>query len=208
MRTEHKREGETKEMDTPTITAYYRESDPLKRKELLTQSIEAGEEPEKNEIRKELWEIRYREQAQTGNGARADGYLGLWMAMEFNRNSAGKLFGSRGARKEIARHLEKLKFSELSAGSPLHKELLYRECCHMVKTYMELCARDRNYNTVLCGIISMSSDRSKEKLQRDIYETAVLLPRNIGMEQELALITRAAREMYELQFPGEGGMAE
>ncbi|MDO4339235.1 MAG: hypothetical protein Q4C91_14315 [Eubacteriales bacterium] len=195
-------------MDTPTISAYYRESDPLKRKELLTQSIEAGEDTENNKIRKELWEIRYREPAQTGNSTRADGYLGLWMAMEFNRNTSGKLFGSRGARKEITKHLEKLKFSEFSARSQQHQELLYRECCHMVKTYMELCAKDRNYNTVLCGIINMSSDRSKEKLQRDIYETAVLVPRDIGMEQELALITRAAREMYEQQFPGEGGMAE
>ena len=41
-------------MDTPTIAAYYREADPMKRKNLLEQSIEAGEEPEENAIRKEL----------------------------------------------------------------------------------------------------------------------------------------------------------
>ena len=45
-------------MDTPTIAQYYREQDPMKRLELLNQSIEAGEEPEANEIRKELWECR------------------------------------------------------------------------------------------------------------------------------------------------------
>ena len=27
------------------------------------------------------------------------------------------------------------------------------------------------------------------------------------MEKELELLTKAAREMYELQFPGEGGIA-
>ena len=39
-------------MDTPTITQYYRESDPARRLALLNMSIEAGEEPELNQIRK------------------------------------------------------------------------------------------------------------------------------------------------------------
>ena len=36
-------------MDTPTITQYYRESDPARRLALLNMSIEAGEEPELNQ---------------------------------------------------------------------------------------------------------------------------------------------------------------
>ena len=50
-------------MDTPTIAKYYREKDPMERLKLLEQSIAAGEEPEENRIRKELWEIRYRKRA-------------------------------------------------------------------------------------------------------------------------------------------------
>ena len=46
-------------------------------------------------------------------------------------------------------------------------------------------------------------DSAKAKLQRDIYETAILLPQEIGLEEDLDLLTKAAREMYELQFPGE-----
>ena len=48
-------------MDTPTLAAYYKEQDPIKRKKLLEQSVAAGEDPEGNEIRKKLWNIRYRE---------------------------------------------------------------------------------------------------------------------------------------------------
>ena len=81
-------------MDTPTIAKYYREKDPMERLKLLEQSIAAGEEPEENRIRKELWEIRYSDKAETGD-TRADGYLGLWMTMEFNRNSASRFFGTR-----------------------------------------------------------------------------------------------------------------
>ena len=58
-------------MDTPKIAQYYREHDPLKRKQLLEDSIAQGEEPENNEIRKKIWEIRYKDKAETGGDARA-----------------------------------------------------------------------------------------------------------------------------------------
>lgn len=193
-------------MDTPTIAQYYREADPMKRKALLEQSIEAGEEPEANAIRKELWDLRYEGPSELGPKTRADGYLGLWMLMEFNRDAGKRIFGGKSARKEIVKSLSKLKFKEIRKKSALHEELLYRECCHLVKLYMELSEKDKSYNSVLCGILTMNSEKAKKKLQHDIYETAILLPPSIGMEEELELITKAAREMYEVHFPGEGGI--
>lgn len=193
-------------MDTPIITGYYRENDPMKRLALLEQSIQEGETPEADAVRKELWNIRYADSAEMGKDSKADGYLGLWMSMEFNKGAGNKFFGAKSACKELRKHLEKLKFKEFQEKGGIHAELLYRECCHLARLYMELCATDRAYNTTLCGIMSISKDKSKEKLKRDMYETAVLLPQSIKMEEELAIITKAAREMYELQFPGEGGL--
>ncbi len=194
-------------MDTPTIAAYYREADPMKRKKLLDQSEAAGEEPEANKIRREIWEARYHEKGE--NGSLADGFLKLWMAMEFNRNSGNRWFtGSRGARKEIGKELAAVKFHEIRQKSGLHEQLLYRECCHLVDLYMNLCSHDKSYNTIICGIITISKDSAKAKLQKDIYETAVRLPGELNMQEELGLITKAAREIYEIQFPGEGGLPE
>ena len=192
--------------DTPTIALYYREHDPMKRKMFLDQSIAAGEDEEANAVRKELWELRYGEPSEAGSGMRADGYLALWMAMEYSKDTAGKLFGLKRARKEIEKNLARLKFREMQEKSELHRELLYRECCHMVKTYMELCEKDKTYNTTLCGIVPISEKTAKNKLQTDIYETAVVLPGNINMVEELAIITEAAKEAYEAHFPGEGGI--
>ena len=115
--------------DTPTIALYYREHDPMKRKMFLDQSIAAGEDEEANAVRKELWELRYGEPSEAGSGTRADGYLALWMAMEYNKDTAGKLFGLKRARKEIEKNLARLKFREMQEKSELHRELLYRECC-------------------------------------------------------------------------------
>ena len=135
--------------DTPIIALYYREHDPMKRKMFLDQSIAAGEDEEANAVRKELWELRYGEPSEAVSGTRADGYLALWMAMEYSKDTAGKLFGLKRARKEIEKNLARLKFREMQEKSELHRELLYRECCHMVKTYMELCEKDKTYNTTL-----------------------------------------------------------
>ena len=171
-------------MDTPTITQYYREADPAKRLALLNMSIEAGEEPELNKIRKELWDIRYQDKSELGGDTRADGFIALWMLKQ----------------------LDRMKFQELRAKGKDYEDLLYRECCHMVKTYMELSESDKAYNSTLFGILKMSSEQAKDKLKADIYHTAVELPQTLKLEEELGIVTRAAREMYELHFPGEGSL--
>lgn len=192
-------------MDTPTIAKYYREKEPMERLKLLEQSIAVEEDPEGNKIRKELWEIRYSDKSEAGD-TRADGYLGLWMTMEFNRNSGSRFFGTRSAKKEIGKYLTKLKFQEIQEKGGLYEELLYRECCHMVLVYMDLCQTDKSYNTTLCGLIHIKEDSAKSKLQRDIRETAVDLPGTLGMESELGIITRAAREIYRQYYPNEGNI--
>ncbi len=75
------------------------------------------------------------------------------------------MFGGKRARKEVEKNLARMKFKELQEKSELHRELLYRECLHMVKTYMELCEKDKTYNTTLCGIIPISEKSAKNKLQ-------------------------------------------
>lgn len=193
-------------MDTPTITQYYREADPAKRLALLNMSIEAGEEPELNEIRRELWNIRYQDKSEVGGDTRADGLIALWMIMEFNKDSGRRLMGVRGGRKEILKQLDKMKFQEIRSKGKDYEDMLYRECCHMVKTYMELSESDKAYNSTLFGILKISSEQAKDKLKADIYHTAVKLPQTLKLEEELGMVTRAAREMYELHFPGEGSL--
>ena len=96
-------------MDTPTITQYYRESDPARRLALLNMSIEAGEEPELNQIRRELWDIRYQDPSELGGDTRADGLIALWMLMEFNKDSGKRFMGVRGGRKEIEDAIARLR---------------------------------------------------------------------------------------------------
>lgn len=187
---------------------YYREHDPMKRKALLEQAIQSGEDAEANAIRKELWEIRYQGPSELGSDTRADGYLAMWMTMEFNRDAANKFFGEKNARKDLKKHLDKMKFMEFPTRSELHREIQQMECIQMIRMYIQLCQTDKSYNTFLCGLMSIGSDNAKKKIRRDIYETAVRLPQGIKMEEEFGMITKAAREVYEEFFPGEGGLPQ
>lgn len=195
-------------MDTPIIAKFYREEDAMKRLALLEKSIAEGEEPEKNAIRKELWNLRYQDKGERNGLDRADGYLGLWMAMEFNKNADKRLFGKKHAQKEIQKILDKLKFREYQEKSPLHEELLYRECCHMVDLYVRLCGRDKSYNSAFCGIVRISEEKSKNKVQRDIFEMGEKLPKILEMEKELEIVSRAAKEVYDLHFSQEDLLTE
>ena len=194
-------------MDTPTIASYYRESDPVKRNRLLAQAEESGEDPQGNAVRREIWEMRYQRVKELGKERYADSFLHFWMTLQFNRDADKRLFGMKNAHKEVQKHLNKLKFEEMRNKSPLHEELLYRECCHLVDLYIKLCREDKAYQNMLFGVMSMSKDRVEAKLRADVYETGIRLPEKIGMEKELDLIVRAARDMFRLHFPDEDSLS-
>ena len=162
--------------DTPIIALYYREHDPMKRKMFLDQSIAAGEDEEANAVRKELWELRYGEPSEAGSGTRADGYLALWMAMEYSKDTAGKLFGLKRARKEIEKNLARLKFREMQEKSELHRELLYRECCHK-KENGKFTAQTQAALIQLCTYLCIKFDLTEENLIRHYDVTGKICPK-------------------------------
>lgn len=89
------------------------------------------------------------------------------MALEFNRNAGHKIFGPGKAQKEILKELDDVKFREIRAKSPLHEELLYRECKHLVKFYMTLCAQDKTTTVFFVGL-SLSKRKFEAKMKRHL----------------------------------------
>ena len=190
-------------MDTPTIAAYYKEPDPMKRRKLLEQSIAEQEDPEANEIRQKIWEMRYHGKSAADPASRADCFLGLWMVLEFNKNAGGKMFGRGRSRKEILRELEKTGILKYAKGNELERELIYREVLHMVRIYADLCEKDKTYGSSIFGIFSMKEADVIAKLKADLYETAICLPYDLALEEELELIVKAGKAVFELKFPEE-----
>ena len=195
-------------MDTPTISRYYREIDPMKRKKILSKSVEENEDPGMNPVRQELWEIRYRDKAKASGVDRADGFMALLMDMELGKGSVKKMFGGKHVIRDVQKRLEKLEFQRFANGDEIQREVLYRECCHLVQTYMQLCLEDKTYGTAFLGIVPMKKENILAKLRTDIFETFIQFPHDAKLEEELAPLTKAARVMYELQFPDDEPLPE
>ena len=169
-------------MDTPTITQYYRESDPARRLALLNMSIEAGEEPELNQIRRELWDIRYQDPSELGGDTRADGLIALWMLMEFNKDSGKRFMGVRGGRKEIEDAIARLRAAipgitlrtTLIAGFPGETEEQYAELCDFVKTVrfdrLGCFAYSAEENTVAARMENQLDEETKQRRADHIME--------------------------------------
>ena len=101
-----------------------------------------------------------------------------------------------------------LEFGEMLKKRTGLEVIMWDERKHLVKFYMTLCAQDKNYNSILCGLITIKKESSEAKMKRDIYETAIRLPKDLNLEEELALVTKAAHEVYGQEYPAESGFPE
>ena len=194
-------------METPLIADYYRETNPVKRRRILEKAIAEGEDTEENRIRKELYDVRYSGTSEVSRDTPADGYLGLWMLLEYNKNTGTGLFSSvKRPRREIRKRLDALKIQEYIQKGELYESLVRAELSHMVRTYLSLCKTDRSYSSGVLGLLPLGDERVEGKMRADVREIARELPKTLGLEEELAPITRAIEEVYEEFFPYEGGV--
>lgn len=195
-------------MNTPLITEFYKVTKPQKRREILEKSIQAGEDPQKNAIRLELISLRYPKQKNGRTKEPVDALLRVWMYIEFNKKNSRSRMHAANARKEIRKNMDEIQFQQILKKSGLHRELLYAEVCHMLKLYMNLCETDKSYRNTFFGLLTMSDEAFREKLRADVYETAVLVPRRLEMQEELQIFEDALRDVYCREFPDEDPLPE
>ena len=92
---------------------------------------------------------------------------------------------------------------EFLEQSELSKQIIYRECYHLVNMYCELCETDKSYGSTLFGLFSMKENDLKAKVKADLYETGIQLAQELEMEKELAPIVKAAQEVLDYKFHDE-----
>lgn len=191
-----------REYTSEILKKYYQETEPLKRKKYLEESIKAGEQPEENQIRLRIWTLRYQEKSKVKDMSRADGYLKLWMNMKFaaGSNLTGWFSGKR-IRRELNQQLEQLGFYELRQQGETAEKLLCEECRHAANLYLKLCKEDKNYNSALLGLMSISQDSLQAKIARDIYVISRKVPKALKMEEEFWAASEAVKEVFLSEYP-------
>jgi hypothetical protein len=181
-----------------TIEDYYKEQDPDRRCQVLDDLLNQDPSPE-NQKRKEIFDLRYKKTKING-GRLADGYIGLWMTMKLHADRTG-IFGYRSAAKEIKKMLSKMGIDQLMAQGEDVQELLYQEFYHMASIFIQSGMDDRHYGTALFGLVNLSDNQVKDKLLKDVYNIAYMLPEKMKMTKELALFTKATKCAFDQILP-------
>ncbi len=183
------------EKNQVTLEDYYLEISPKKRGKILESLMELDDGRD-NQIRKELYNLRYSSKNLRRDGELADGYIALWMNIKLTVDNSTGFFGNRGMKKELTKTLAKLGITKYMQMGNLEKKILYDEFYHMAVLYIQSSLTDKNYTTAFMGMISMKDDQIRSKLAGDVYKVAYLMPRRVSMEEEFSIFTKAATEAF------------
>ena len=179
------------EDDRRELRDYYTESSPARRRQILDAAMETQSDPEADEIRLQIWNLRYAKARENGKSGRADGYLKLWMDLRYLAENPPGRFSVKKTQKRLERELEELGFFQFYDQS---QTLLFQECLHKARLYVKLCFSDRNYTSMILGMMPMKEGRVQDKVSKDLKKLYEDLPKVLEIPKPLELMLSAAKE--------------
>lgn len=183
--------------DRETLRGYYEEINPGKRKKMLLRALETQEDPQISRIQREIWERRYSAPLDKDTGGKADGYLRLWIDLKTLVENPPGRFWVKKEQRNLQAKLDKLGFSEFYKRGDMARDLLYQECLHVSRVYVHLCFSDRNYSSVVLGMMQMKKKSVQNKIVSDLRGIYRDLPEIIQIPEPLNLLLQAAKETEE-----------
>ena len=182
------------EEDRRELRDYYVESSPARRRQILNVAMETQSDPEADEIRLQIWKLRYAKARENGKSGRADGYLKLWMDLRYLAENPPGRFSVKKTQKRLERELEELGFFQFYDHSEQSRMLLFQECLHTARLYVKLCFSDRNYTSMILGMMPMKEGRVQDKVSKDLKKLYEDLPKVVEIPKPLELMLSAAKE--------------
>lgn len=184
--------------------AYYQETDPKKRGEILNNLLLA-DSGEMNQYRKELYEYRYVTKGKGKNSQLVDRYLELFIIMKIAADNGLGLLGVRRTAKELKQLLEQLGINRFMKLEDTARTLLYQEFYHTAAYYITSGQRDSCYKSALFGTMTLSDQMLQRKFAKDICKVARIVPQNTKLVEPFALFTEAVEAALYAKLPGIRG---
>ncbi len=152
------------------LNEYYKETDPIKRKEILdTLPADACSLNQQKQLHA-LFDLRY---ASNGKGGYNDRFIGAWMELKIViENRVGGLAKRRNSR-QVSKALQTLC---LNRTDEFDRDILYHEMCHLVSLYIYACSTDSTYGSLLWGMGKISDDKLQAKLAADLKQVKETIP--------------------------------
>ena len=191
-------------MDNAWRIAFYKETDPVKRLELLKANTGDGES-EKDKYRKQLWIARYGKRTPV-----KDEFMRCLMEMKYLAEGTTVDLGGK-RRKQGAKIAATLGLSESLLQEKVYKEILLQELQNVFLKFIEvsrggrafvltLQAREQHLRLVF-GMGQMSEEGVTKKIAQQISMIAFRAPHLLHMEKEFALLQEAALEAFRQVYP-------
>ena len=183
--------------------SYYNEREADIRKAMLDAAIEQKLSPEEDEIRKEIFALRYPDYGKKmSNGLTRDAFLGSWLNMRLIGASAKSRLSRKSNQRKCRAALKDLGLDRMrERHGQKGEDLLCLEIYHMAKLYMHLCNEDKQYCSVFLGLGRMKDANISGKISEDAYKVAYEIPQRLDMVEECAVWTKAIDKAYRELFP-------
>ncbi|WP_130838430.1 DUF6553 family protein [Lachnoclostridium sp. Marseille-P6806] len=180
--------NEEQEMERKSLVQqFYDVTDRSGRRELLARITALEGETEENVLRRNVMERRY----DVKNGAEVDYFIRGWMLLGSLRS---RFWGVRAMRRDAAEVLACWQMDR--AESEPGRSVISGELYNMTRLYIELCGRDRVYNSLLWGFGTISDRRRGDKIAEEIVRQTETIPKRLSMETEFALFREAAQAAW------------
>ncbi len=174
--------------------SYYQETDAGRRKAMLDAMEKENTADQMHSLRRELWTLRY---VDKKTGRRVD--LFLWELVELLclYNTARLMKGS--ARRDAKKALEALGASAAAGYGKEGETVLYEELCNALRLYLHTCD-SKSYHKRLFGLSELKEEDWQRKVARDIWRLSEGLPKRLGMTEDFAILSKAARDTFCSRF--------
>ena len=186
-------------MEAAWTFEYRRETDRARRRDILDRVREEYPEDKGVEVRQKLWDSRY----DNKNGYDVDYYIRGFI----NLQSLKRRIYLPGEKRRLRREIESIRkdwqFAECLSYGETGANALYDELFNMTLLYIELCRRDKTYNSVLWGLGHISEDKQTQKIINEIKEIAEAIPAKVEAKEELEPFSKAAMDALRSAYPNE-----
>lgn len=185
-------------MENTWFLEYRNETDRVKRDQMLKLAEEEGED-KRIELRRKLFGARYDEK----DGQPIDYYIRGFINLKFLKRRFYFPGEKKIMRRDIADVERDWQFPLCSGYGDIGDEALYDELYNLALLYMELCEKDKTFNSVILGLFSITKERREQKIGQDLYDAAVAVPERLDVVDEMKIMTKAFTDAYRNRYPAE-----
>lgn len=176
---------------------YYRELEPIRRRELFEQLCLTEPDDGANAYRRQLFEARHVDPKQPGR--EVDRFL--FNCLSFSQIWASARMFKKHARREVLDALREMHSDRAAEYGEAGERAFYWEIRNAAARYLKTC-EGSGYNRALFGMIASGDDSRAERICRDVWRSTDGLAERLDLGDELRVWSRAVQDSYFMSDPG------